>query len=73
MSLTIACSDMGFAEVHSIKGGSTEELVRQMQDHAILEHGYSEAQVQQSDMIEFMRGAIRQSARPGNLRSPREV
>lgn len=72
MSLSIACSDMGFAGEHAINGGSTEELIRQMQDHAKAKHGYTEEQVQQPEMIEIMRGAIRQSTRPENLRSPRE-
>ena len=73
MSLTIACTDMGASEAHSITGNSTDEIIRQMQEHAIATHGYTEMQVQQPDIIEFMRGAIRQSARPVNLRSPREV
>lgn len=72
MSLNIACSDMGFEGKHSISGGSTEELLRQMQEHAIAKHGYSDVELQEPEMIEFMLGAIRQSARPENLRSPRE-
>ncbi len=64
---------MRFSEVHSVTGNTTEEIVRQMQEHVMAEHGYTEAQVQQPDMIEFMRGAIRQSARPGAFRSPREI
>ena len=73
MALTISCRDMGFSVDHIMTANTTDDIIRQMQEHVVANHGYTEAQVQEGDMVEFLRGAIRQSARPAHLRSPREV
>ena len=71
MVLVISCQDMGFTDDNEVSGDSVDELLAEMQDHAVTAHGYSEEQVHAPETMEEWRGAIRSSARPGQTRTPR--
>ena len=40
-------------------GITTGDIIRQIQEYAVANHDYTEAQVQEADMVQFIRGAIR--------------
>ncbi len=73
MTITIKCSDTGYADTHEISGDSFSDVLSNVQKHAIEEHGLSEDFVNSSEQVEVWKGAIRQASRPRQFRTPRSI
>ena len=71
MTITISCSDTGYADTHEISGESFSDVLSNVQKHAIEEHGIPENVVHSTEQIEVWKGAIRQASRPRQTRTPR--
>ena len=73
VTITIKCSDTGYADTHEISGESFSEVLINVQKHAIEEHGLPEKVVHSTEQIEVWKGAIRQASRPSQTRTRRSV
>ena len=70
-AVDINCLEMGAGCDQIVSGESTLELVEAVRGHIRLAHGYDEAELTSQDMTEMISGAIWQSCRPPELRTPR--
>ena len=75
MTITISCQAMGYedADAHEVSGESFSEVLGNAQKHAIEEHGLPEKVAHSPETIEVLEGAIRQSSRPRQTRTPRSI
>ena len=62
---------MGYDCGATVAGDSLAELLKSVQLHAIDHHGYTQDEVDAPEKIAIWEGAIKQSSRPGELRTPR--
>jgi predicted small metal-binding protein len=62
---------MGYDCGATVAGDSLSELLKAVQGHALDHHGFTQDQVDSPDNIAVWEGAIKQSSRPGELRTPR--
>lgn len=69
--MDINCLQMGAGCDQVVSGESTEELVAGVRGHMKLAHQYTEAELTSQEMTEMISGAIWQSSRPPELRTPR--
>ena len=73
MAITISCRQMGYGCDHEISGESFSGILANIQEHAMSEHGIAEDVAHSAEQIDIWRGAIKQSALPGELRTPRSA
>ena len=73
MTVTISCLSMGYDDGHEISGESFSGILANIQKHAISEHGIAEDVAHSAEQIDIWRGAIKQSALPGEFRTPRSI
>ena len=69
--MDINCLQMGAKCDQVVSGESTEELVAAVSSHMRFAHGYTDAQLVSVELREMVAGAIWQSSRPPELRTPR--
>ena len=69
--MDINCLEMGTTCDQIVSGNSTDELVRAVKGHMRLAHGYTDTQLESYPLLEMVVGAIWQSSRPPELRTPR--
>ncbi len=62
---------MGYDCGATVAGDSLAELLKSVQTHAIEHHDYTQKEVDSLDNIAIWEGAIKQSARPGSIRTTR--
>ena len=62
---------MGYDCGSAVSGDSLAALLGAVQQHALEHHGYSQEEVESEELIAIWKGAIKQSSRPGNIRTPR--
>ena len=62
---------MGYDCGSAVSGDSLAALIAAVQQHALEQHGYSQQEVESEELIAIWKGAIKQSSRPGNIRTPR--
>ncbi len=62
---------MGYDCGATVAGESLAELLKSVQTHAIDHHDYTREEVDSLDNIAIWEGAIKQSARPGSIRTTR--
>lgn len=70
MTLTISCKDLGSPCTEDVVSGETvDALIKAMCAHAVAKHGRTMEELQQPEMQQAMRSAIKQSARPQSART----
>ncbi len=69
--MDINCLEMGTDCNQVVSGTTTEEFVAAVHGHMKLAHGYTEEQLASDELDEIIRGAVWQSARPSEIRTPR--
>ncbi len=69
--MDVNCLEMGTDCDQVVSGESTGELVEAVHGHMRLAHGYTREQLDSAELNEMIRGAIWQSARPREIRTPR--
>lgn len=69
--MDLNCLQMGTECDQIVSGESTQELVAAVRGHMRLAHDYTEVELSSQDMTEMISGAIWQSSRPPELRTPR--
>jgi predicted small metal-binding protein len=62
---------MGYDCGATVAGDSLSELLKSVQGHALVHHGYTQEQVDSPDNIAIWEGAIKQSSRPDDMRTSR--
>ena len=62
---------MGYDCGSTVSGDSLAALLAAVQQHALEHHAYTQEEVESEEMIAIWEGAIKQSSRPGNIRTPR--
>ena len=62
---------MGYDCGSAVSGDSLAALLAAVQQHALEHHDYTQQEVDSEEMIAIWEGAIKQSSRPGNIRTPR--
>ena len=67
--ITIPCADLGDPCGGTVSGETMDDVVREIQNHAIDIHGYTVEQAGAPEKLELWRGAIRQTARPAETRT----
>lgn len=72
MAMTITCADMGYSCGFEITGESVEQILSGVKHHSLNFHGYSEEELDTPEVVEIWKGALRQAARPGAIRTPRD-
>ena len=72
MAMTITCKAMGYACGFEITGESMDQMLSGIKHHSLEFHGYSEDELNKPETIEAWKGAMRQSARPDSVRTPRD-
>ncbi|MDA1280502.1 MAG: DUF1059 domain-containing protein [Chloroflexi bacterium] len=60
---------MGYDCSATVAGDSLSELLNSVKAHALEHHGYTGEEVDSPERIAIWQGAIKQSARPGSLRT----
>ncbi len=70
-TVDINCQEMGTTCDQVVSGDSTEELVLAVSGHMRLAHGYTDADLDSKVLQEMIAGAIWQSSRPPEIRTPR--
>ena len=73
MALELSCDNMGYSDMrdHTVSGDTLDQIITAMQQHAIVEHGHTEKQVNSEEQIAEWKGAVRSASRPSQSRSPR--
>ncbi len=69
--MDINCLEMGTTCDQVVSGDSTEEFITAVSGHMRLAHGYTDAQLESEELREIITGAIWQSSRPPEIRTPR--
>lgn len=69
--MDINCLEMGTTCDQVVSGEKTDELVEAVHGHMKLAHGYTDDQLAEPEMNEIIRGAIWQTSRPADIRTPR--
>ncbi len=69
--ITIPCEALGSPCGGSVSGETMEDVLRDIQNHAIDIHGYTAEEADAPEKLELWRGAIRQTARPAESRTIR--
>ncbi len=72
MALRLTCVQMGFRCDGVATGTNMNELIAQIQRHAIAQHGLTEIEARQPERIAAWKGAVASSARPEAIRTPRK-
>ena len=67
--ITISFEDLGDPCKETVSGVTMDDVLREIQDHAIDIHGYTVEQAGAPEKLELWRGAIRQTARPADTRT----
>ena len=62
---------MGYDCGAAVSGDSLAALLVAVQHHALEHHDYTREQIESEEMIAIWEGAIKQSSRPSNIRTPR--
>jgi predicted small metal-binding protein len=63
---------MGYGCGFEVTGEDMEHILSGIKHHSLEFHGYSEEELDDPETIEAWKGAMRQSARPGATRTPRD-
>lgn len=63
---------MGYSCGYEITGESMDQMLSGIKHHSLEFHGYSKDELDKPETIESWKGAMRQSARPGVSRTPRD-
>ena len=69
MMITITCEEMGAPCKGSVSGETMDDVLKEVQRHAMEGHGYSFAEANSPEKLDLWRGAIRQTARPSEART----
>ena len=72
MAMTITCADMGYSCGYGITGESMDQILSGIKHHSLEFHDYTEEELTNSDAVAQWKGALRQSSRPGDTRTPRD-
>ena len=72
MPMTITCEAMGYSCGFGITGESMDQILSGIKHHSLEFHDYSPEELDDPAVIEAWKGAMRQSARPGATRTPRD-
>ncbi len=67
--ITISCEDLGSPCKGTVSGETMGDVLREIQNHAIGQHGYTVEQANAPEKMDLWRGAIRQTARPAATRT----
>lgn len=62
---------MGYDCGSTVSGESLAELIDSVKEHALEFHGYAKEELEKEEVIAVWKGAIKQSSRPGDIRTPR--
>ena len=62
---------MGYDCGSAVSGDSLAVLLGAVQQHALDHHDYTREEVESEELIAIWQGAIKQSSRPGEIRTPR--
>lgn len=62
---------MGYDCSSTVSGDSLAMLLAAVQKHAVEHHDYTQEEVESDHRIAIWLGAIKQTSRPGNIRTPR--
>lgn len=62
---------MGYDCGSAVSGDSLAMLLVAVQRHAVQHHDYTQEEVESDELIEIWLGAIKQSSRPSDIRTPR--
>jgi len=62
---------MGYDCGATVAGSSLADLLSSVQKHALEHHEFTQEEVESPERIAIWEGAIKQSARPGEIRTPR--
>ena len=63
---------MGYDCSSAVSGDSLAALLAAVQQHAVQHHDYTQEEVESEELIAIWEGAIKQSSRPGNIRTQRD-
>ena len=72
MPMTITCADMGYTCGFEITGNSMDQILSGVKHHALEFHDWTQEELDTPEKMEGWKGAIRQTARPGGIRTPRD-
>jgi predicted small metal-binding protein len=72
MPMTMTCASMGYGCGYEVTGDSLDQILSGVKHHALEFHGYTKEETESPDKIEAWKGAMRQTARPGATRTPRD-
>jgi predicted small metal-binding protein len=72
VAMTITCKAMGYSCGFGITGESMDQIISGIKHHSLEFHDYSADELDKPEIIEAWKGAIRQTARPGATRTPRD-
>jgi|APSaa5957512535_1039671.scaffolds.fasta_scaffold790658_1 hypothetical protein len=64
---------MGYDCGSTAVGSTLAELLASVQVHVIEFHGFTQKEAEAQQFEDELKGALKQSARPGNIRTPREM
>ena len=67
--ITISCEEMGAPCKGTVSGETMDDVLREVQKHAIEGHGYTAEEANSPEKLDLWRGAIRQTARPAESRT----
>ncbi len=67
--ITISCEDLGAPCKGSVSGETMDDVLKEIQKHAMEGHGYTVEQANAPENLDLWRGAIRQTARPTETRT----
>ena len=67
--ITITCEEMGVPCKGIVSGETMDDILKEVQRHAMEGHGYSVTEANAPEKLELWRGAIRQTARPSEART----
>lgn len=68
--MDLNCLEMGTNCDQVVSGETTDGLITAIHGHMKLAHGYSDAEIANPELDEKIRGAIWQSSRPPDIRTP---
>jgi predicted small metal-binding protein len=68
--MDLKCLEMGTNCEQVVSGVTTDELISAVHGHMKLAHGRTDAELADPELDEVIRGAIWQSSRPPNIRTP---
>lgn len=67
--ITISFEALGDPCKETVSGITMDDVLREIQEHAISRHGYTAEEAGAPEKLEMWRGAIRQTSRPAETRT----